>query len=112
MERRHRHGRLRRRGRKPAAGAVVALLDSGAKVTAMETIGTDGHFRVKARAGMWGISAHHPSGAGAFFDPREFSSAAASLGATSATNPTTLHSRVVITAREWSLSPCPSHTRT
>ena len=56
----------------PAAGAVVALVSPRGRVTARATTDAAGHFRFTAAAGAWGVSAHHPSGDGAFFDPRQF----------------------------------------
>ena len=57
---------------KPAAGATVALMDPSAKVTAVVTTDESGHFSFSTTTGAWGMSADHPGGTGAFFDPRDF----------------------------------------
>ncbi|MBZ0232524.1 MAG: erythromycin esterase family protein, partial [Deltaproteobacteria bacterium] len=56
---------------KPAVGAIVTLMDASGNVHAFVTTDASGRFELAARTGAWGMSAHHPSGAGVFFDPRE-----------------------------------------
>lgn len=55
----------------PAAGATVTLMDAGGGVVDFVTTDASGRFELGAKTGAWGMSAHHPSGAGVFFDPRE-----------------------------------------
>ncbi len=56
---------------KPAAGATVTLMAANGDVRAFVTTDASGRFELDATAGAWGVSAHHVSGTGAFFDPRE-----------------------------------------
>lgn len=55
----------------PAAGATVTLMDAGGTVVSFVTTDVSGRFELGAKTGAWGMSAHHPSGVGTFFDPRE-----------------------------------------
>lgn len=57
---------------KPAPGATVTLMDVRANISAVVAADSGGRFRLSTTTGAWGVSAHHPSGTGAFFDPREF----------------------------------------
>jgi erythromycin esterase len=57
---------------KPAAGAVVTLMAATGSAVSHVIADQDGRFTVAARTGAWGMSAHHPNGVGAFFNPRDF----------------------------------------
>jgi erythromycin esterase len=81
----------------PVAGATVTLVNAAGNVETFVVTDDKGMYRIDTRTGTWGISAHHPSGVGAFFDPREITKDT-TLDFSLATSGVRVHGRLIASA--------------